>query len=46
MCVNIYVLMKREERERREREREWVCGEIWALKMDVDVWVQLSLAFV
>jgi hypothetical protein len=29
--------MKRGERERRGSEREWVCGVIWALKMDVDV---------
>ena len=45
-CVREYLCAEKERRERREREREWVCGVIWALKMDVDVWVLLSLAFV
>jgi len=45
VCVNICVLMKREERERRERvRRERVCGVNWALKMDVGVWVWVLLA--
>ena len=44
VCVNICLLIKREVRG--EREREWVCGVIRALKMDMNVWVLLSLAVV